>query len=816
MSAPVPYYLITSCCSQEVMSGLYRIPGLGTVPNGVYQYTGPTFTESVTGMVFDDNFCYTVIFQGTTSTLYPSAFNSSTIILTASNDCDDPICAPCGPKFPAYSIFNCCDTANVISLNIDTDTCLPIDGVWVYNGPGYIEPISGFIFTPGECYNFTELPDGIFEQGPDCTDFDITIYDTCQEAQADAECPACALALEFLIFTSCCDDTQILFKGPFPTSTYYGVREYLGLPINGLENVCYSIETGVVGDPLVPDITAYNLLPDPPVYVEGLTFSSLSSINTDCALYIDECPSCIKQCYTLYDCDGNSFNTQIDLSAYLNTFITIIQLGVPSGPWYVIENNTGKCNNAVTGFTVSPTVPAPCDCNCYIVIASAQNCIYVDCDGNLQSTGFLSANNAVQFCSLIYPSIIGNAQLPTGGPSPIYIQNEGLCIDGECPIICYVLEDCAGIQDPIYATKPSLSPYAILGQIVVLDNYPGTCWEVIDTAECDCAIDVTVIQSYDSCIICQNAPKYKLTNCDDKTLIVYTSTDLSAYVGQVIIRLDCPGCWYVEEIEDIPSDVPITVDVAYIDCIECARDYYLLTDCTGYKDPIITYTDLSQYVGSVIKIKYCPETCWSVATTLLATNAGIVIPEVEYEDCPECLLTFPCICTTVRNDSTTSKDYRYYDCNLDIQFFTLAPGEKSERFCIRVWAIYFPETDYIETYGDCSETTSDIWECPAIIYPRRSVQPGYNTPACTIVKYEKISCKSAEVYYKQVLYLRYGISDCCPDENDKWLIKKELIDMDALRDPNYECTVVNSCCPSTPSCGQSSCGCTSSIPCNSH
>ena len=26
----------------------------------------------------------------------------------------------------------------------------------------------------------------------------------------------------------------------------------------------------------------------------------------------------------------------------------------------------------------------------------------------------------------------------------------------------------------------------------------------------------------------------------------------------------CPGCWYVEEIQDIPSDVPITVDVAYI------------------------------------------------------------------------------------------------------------------------------------------------------------------------------------------------------------------------------------------------------------
>ena len=75
MSAPVPYYLITSCCPQEVMSGLFRIPGLGTVPNGVYEYNGPTFTEPITGMVFDSNFCYTVVFQGTVNTAYPSAFN---------------------------------------------------------------------------------------------------------------------------------------------------------------------------------------------------------------------------------------------------------------------------------------------------------------------------------------------------------------------------------------------------------------------------------------------------------------------------------------------------------------------------------------------------------------------------------------------------------------------------------------------------------------------------------------------------------------------------------------------------------------------
>jgi hypothetical protein len=51
--------------------------------------------------------------------------------------------------------------------------------------------------------------------------------------------------------------------------------------------------------------------------------------------------------------------------------------------------------------------------------------------------------------------------------------------------------------------------------------------------------------------------------------------------------------------------------------------------------------------------------------------------------------------------------------------------------------------------------------------------------------------------------LRYGISNCCPEEEEKWLIKKELIDLDALRDSNYICQPVTTCCNQP----LSSCGC---------
>lgn len=632
------------------------------------------------------------------------------------------------------------------------------------------------------------------------TDINNPFLCTSAEIEFNAAEP-CLVDFRYYEFTNCCTG-DILSFGPGKTAFVTiapGTYLYTGAPYQGLETgTCYTVSNATTQDP-----TYYGNLPDVPPNSTANYTAALDCNDTSV------CPGCQVPCYRLYSCDGSvpPFNTYTDLSAYIGTFIEVNLVGEPSlGCFYVHLTSSTTCADAVEIQITSEN--CNCECICYTVVGTAKGIYTVDCDGNLVSDQLTLPE--YQICSKVYPVIVG----PLANNPPV-INTGDLCINNECPTGCFKLTDCDGILDPIYATKPSLNPYAILGQIVKLEGY-NNCWIVSDVAECDCAIDVVVLQAYVDCQTCKNPSKYKLTNCDNDTLIVYSSSDLSAYVGQVITRLDCPGCWYIEQIEYIPSDVIITVDQSYLNCIECARDYYLLTDCTGYKDPIITYTDLSQSVGSVIKIKYCPETCWIVSTTQLSTNAGIVFLDTTYVDCPECLLTYPCVCTTVRNDSTTSKTYGYYDCNLNVQNFTLAPGETSDRNCVRVWSIYYPDTDYIETFGDCTETSTDVWDCPPVIYPRRSVKPGYHTPACSNEKYEKISCKSAEVYYKQVLYLRYGISDCCPGENDKWIIKKELIDMDAMRDLNYDCTQVNPCCPNTPSCGVTPCGCTPLITtCNS-
>ena len=86
MSFTTPYYLITSCCPQATMSGTFHISALGTVPNGTYQYTGPSYTDPG-GMIFDQNFCYTITYQGSDNQALNSAFSQSEIDLLNAHNC---------------------------------------------------------------------------------------------------------------------------------------------------------------------------------------------------------------------------------------------------------------------------------------------------------------------------------------------------------------------------------------------------------------------------------------------------------------------------------------------------------------------------------------------------------------------------------------------------------------------------------------------------------------------------------------------------------------------------------------------------------
>jgi hypothetical protein len=438
-------------------------------------------------------------------------------------------------------------------------------------------------------------------------------------------------------------------------------------------------------------------------------------------------------------------------------------------------------------------------------------------------------------------------------------------------------------------------------------------------AECDCPIPVTVLQSFEDCPSCLPIVAYKFTNCNNQTLVQYSTEDYSEYVGKTV-ELECGDCWFVSQIDYTPpSTQTITILYTFDSCIACNRTYYKLTDCLDPNNVTYTYTDLSALfvstvqqdctecinvafkcnnvdysfdlpvtgtndgkrkfritnisicnyanadieilwaqdpiphwsfavlgteissisndtecpfgsypnssaievpftnivvapcaVPPVIKIKGC-DSCFTVEETREPINAGIVTVTDSFIDCPECLETFPCVCNRITNQDTIAKDFTYLDCLFEEVTINLQPNETSDKVCLINWVLS-PEEEalvYIEHFGDCVNG-----QCSAEPLPKRKVKPGYSTPSCDIEKYEKITCKSSEIYYKQVLRLRYGLSNCCPEDEEKWLVKKELIDLDALRDPDYVCQPVTSCCGQTiNTCG---CGCNQTLKtCNS-
>jgi len=624
----------------------------------------------------------------------------------------------------------------------------------------------------------------------------------------------------WIAFEPCCGGNTLYFSvngttnPPTPGINIYNGISGVGYdPLTdsyvGLSVQCYRIYRGLTSDPGSP-ITGANYLslnvvptnfPGSGVY----TWDSTTTYETPCGDETITCPTCPTPLYVVWPCDESLVPTvtDTDLSAYVNDYATIqVDADGPFDCYYVVnwsvETNLDPSNPITVA--VDGDEPCSCECTCYEIVGSGK-LYYIDCNGVVVAT---TISGYWKGCSLVYPQV----------PSTYTVTDGGACVDGECPTPCYELTDCADSLDPIYTTAQSLGQYAILGQVVQIDGYDN-CWIVNSVVDCDCAIDVVVLQAYDDCTSCNPDPNYLLTNCDDLGTIIYTSSDLSEFVGQVInIQTDCPGCWIVEEYPNpIPSDVPVTVDESFLDCEACKTTYYVLTDCTDTEADIITSTDLSAYVGQIIILEWCPTTCWTVAVSQTSTGSGILgdISD-EFDTCEDCLTSFPCVCSRLKNHDTVTHNYDYLDCEGTVQTITLLSGQRSERICMAHWLTSYP-TDYVEYFGDCT-LVADIYTCPAPIYPRRSLKPGYNTPHCSTWKYEEISCKAAEALYKQVLELRYGISNCCPEEDQQYIIQKQLIDLKALVNPDYTCATPSCGCNTGCNCGGScgggsGCGCSS-------
>ena len=790
---------------------------------------------------------------------------------------------------PYYSIVPCCPSSGTALsfFNFPIVGGAPVNGVYSYIGDE--TTINGITFTPAYCYTITQIGSVFttYPEAPSLDDFS-PIVDGCE----DLTCECDVDAQSYYTLNNCCTNEPYTVDGDILYIEYENFCYPDLCPID-LENVIItSISNEGAGGIFLEGCFNLTSVPNPGpanvIYSWGSVIQEVTTVPV-CA----DCQDCF-QCYTLYACDGSTFNTTTDLSANVGTYIRIED---DPKTWYVIEDPTKTiCDNAIDVVLDTVSVKTPCVLTCYQVTGTPATVTYMNADYDI-----ITVIGATRVCSYITPIV-------TGAGSGFVVEL-GLCVDGECPEICFEFTNCQTGEVLVVSNSPTVIPYYAQEQIVTLQGYDG-CWSIDITEVCECPVSVTVLTAYASCPACLPIVNYKFTNCNNQSIIRYSIEDYSAYVGKTV-ELECGECWFVSEIDYIPpSTQSIVILYTFDNCTACNRTYYKLTDCLDPTNVTYTYTDLSsviptpigcdcisvtyQFLGEepitivvnnrsgdftfslypppplgaatngwivfidnvwivstgglapsgiaqatlyeniacplgtytieedsifesfvvepcgslpVIKIKGC-DTCFTVEETREPINAGIVTVTDSYLDCPECLETFPCVCNRITNQGTIAKDFTYLDCLFDEVTINLQPNETSEKVCLINWVLT-PEEEalvYIEHFGDCING-----QCPVVPLPKRKVKPGYSTPTCDIEKYEKITCRSSEILYKQVMRLRYGLTNCCPEDDEKWLIKKELIDLDALRDPDYICKPVTSCCNQPIN----DCGCNTLKTCNS-
>ena len=474
----------------------------------------------------------------------------------------------------------------------------------------------------------------------------------------------------YLRFVECCSGTEIFFRGSLPIINgnvyiYSGTLPYAGTGGILQPGSCYTVYAEYTNGQ-----TPY---PVPPPFID------LDLVDQDLGCDAETCPACpilIQNCYLISPCNGEEpiISNNIAFEDYIGTFVTVISEPF-TGCAYVITLEDTSCEDAVEIYP-DPDIPCNCPLQCYY-IANSNGFFYVDDTDTLVNVSALDANPYVKVCSKI-PPIFQETD------TEYIVVNFGPCGPDGCPIVCHKLTNC-NTGEIIYTNTDTILQYVYgTDNIVKIVGRDG-CWiaSVLDRGEiCDCPIDVVVTSSYATCELCIGPIAYKLTSCDNND-VIYTILNLEAYIGQVV-KLYC-GCYIVEQINIIPPN-PQTIkpEDIFPDCISCTRTYYELKDCAGVADSIITYSDLSGYVGGVINIQNCPG-CWIVSKTTNYLNATTVVVTADFQNCEACGVDIICQCSTVTNYNDVRKVYSYYDCDRNLQVIALNPGETSSRECLTEW-----------------------------------------------------------------------------------------------------------------------------------
>lgn len=429
-------------------------------------------------------------------------------------------------------------------------------------------------------------------------------------------------------------------------------------------------------------------------------------------------------------------------------------------------------------------------------------------------------------------------------PNPQVIKLEDVYTDcTECLRKYYKLTDCTGVADPIITYTDLLLN---LRQVIKIDGCEG-CWIVEQTTEHLNATTVVVTETYTDCNTCgidlpcicttvsnygEVVRTYGFIDCDK----LYQ--EITVNPGETSPRV-CASKWYpvdycscfIVKITIVDISTSYTANIipdeilngfpVYSLCVgeDCGTvsfngdnwiiyDYnnspvYILDTQTSGNCPIGNWIPVEgpEPEDTTIESLDCPNACRCVELSII--DGGNVINQISFSFDYYDSNGYP-----VYNNSSriynisfdiglgcwvmTLNDQIFQLCNDPLLYCpagTWVPEEPTSLIYVSSNCIPDPEqqdfllTDYFQTYGECQQGVC----LPANFKNNRSVRPGYNTPNCNPDEYDKITCRFADAMYKVALEKRYGITNCCQDDDEKWIFKKELIDLQALKDPHYDC-----------------------------
>ena len=179
---------------------------------------------------------------------------------------------------------------------------------------------------------------------------------------------------------------------------------------------------------------------------------------------------------------------------------------------------------------------------------------------------------------------------------------------------------------PSFYTQQNLYPYN--GTTITFFGQGGVCYNVtgVTGGSLPTNISAVTVDCPEPCNCTPQPDAWEITFCDSTGLDpIITSTDLDQYIGAVdtavfiITYTDgedtISACGSVTKtLSQVAPAFTGTFSTVFYDCCEkCTQVCYLLEDCQGAVDPIITCTDLSNYVNQIVKLSNCGDICWKVS-----------------------------------------------------------------------------------------------------------------------------------------------------------------------------------------------------------